>query len=277
MGDLNEKTIKEIVALALQTGGPRQVDGGSTQYAVIPEGSKIVDLSQYKYNSFAAHPQRVKATVNTLDAASFIDYWQRFSDENSRLFADETSVSVTGILDYHGQGGGGPRWCEHKLKLTLRHSPEWTVWMGANGQANKMSQSDFGEFVEDNTPDFINPNAATMMELARSLEAKSDVEFQSGVRMNNGQVQITFNEQVKGVYGSGKVDIPESFEIAIPVFVGGERKKLTARLRYRINGGKLVIWYDLLRAKQLARDEFVEQVKTISTTLNVAAINGGMA
>jgi hypothetical protein len=79
---------------------------------------------------------------------------------------------------------------------------------------------------------------------------------------------------VKGTFGSGKIEIPEQFTIAIPVYVGTARVPLTARLRYRINGGKLVIWYDLLRASVIERDVFLAVLGGIQDGLKIGIING---
>lgn len=270
---MNEKTIAEIAKLARQAG--QSIDIGGVPYAVIPTDCKIEDLSRFRFNDYAATPHRKKVSVNVMDAASFIEYYQQFSDENSRVFADETQSIVKAVLDYHGaHSEGSPRWCQHILILKLRPAPEWTVWTEKNGQARKMTQMDFAEFIEDNAPDIVEPNAATMLEMARTLQAKTDVDFSSAIRMSNGQIQCTYNEQVKGTYGSGKVDIPEQFKISIPVYVGGERTPIIARLRYRLQNGKLSIWYDLLRHSEVERKAFTAQIAAIKDTLKIAVING---
>lgn len=273
MGDiLSEKTLKELVRIGQLTSEVREING--VPMVVVPNDCQVVNLAGYKFSEYAATPHRKKATVSVLDAASFLEYYTLFSDENSRVFADETKSQVLAILDYHGAGEGGPRWGQHRLRLDLRKSPEWLTWTGHNGQAKKFTQVELAEFIEDNTPDIREPNAATMLELARTLEARTESDFQSAIRTSNGNVQFTYNEQTKGTFGSGKVEIPEQFVIGIPVYVGGARVALTARLRYRINGGKLAIWYDLLRVDQVERDAFMGTLATIKEGLKVNIING---
>lgn len=271
--NLSDKTLKELVRLGVLSGEPKEV--GGVPYAIVPTDCNLVDLSKFKYNDFSAQPHRKKATVAVLDAASFIEYYQKFSDDFSRVFADETRSLVLAVLDYHGAGPeGAPRWGQHRITLTLRKSPEWLTWTAHNGQAKKMTQAEFAEFVEDNSPDFRDPKAATMLEMARTLEAKSEVEFSSALRASNGNVQLTYNEQIKGVFGVGKVEIPEQFTIGVPVYVGSPRVDLTARLRYRLATGKLSIWYDLLRADEVERNAFTAQRNQIAETLAVTIING---
>lgn len=267
--------VQAIEKLARDSVAPVMPPSGNVPYAVIPEGSEIVDLTSYVYNSHNPSPERMAGTITALDAESLCEYYNLFSDLNSRVFADETKQSVLAILDYHGAKEGGPRWCEHRVFLALRKSEEWKIWAAKNGI--KQSQIDFGEFIENNSPDIVTPDGATMLEVARDLSAKSDVDFGSVIRMANGSVQFKYSEQVKGSFGAGNLDVPERFIIAIPVHVGGERVKITARLRYRIASGKLTFWYDLLRAEEVERQAFLAVRNAIAEKLSVTIINGAPA
>lgn len=274
MADLNEKVIKEIVHLGRQAGEIHTTPNG-LPYAVIPVDAQIVDMTKYVHNDYAERPHRKKGTVTALDAASFIAYYQLFADEHSRVFADETRACVLAVLDYHGIGDNAPRWGQHRINLTLRQSEEWKRWYGADGK--KLTQVDFAEFIEDNAPDIVTPSAATMLEVARDLTAKTDADFGSAIRLNNGSVQFKYSEQIKASFGGGQLEIPEQFLIAIPVHVGGERVKVTARLRYRLNSGKLTFWYDLLRADVVLREAFLAVQKQIADGLAITIINGSPA
>lgn len=270
---LTDKTLKEAVKLGQNLGDAKQIING-IPYAIVPNESQVVSLEKFLHNDYAERPHRKKGTVAVLDASSFIEYYSLFSDEHSRIFADETKSQVLAVLDYHGIGENAPRWGQHRVRLDLRHSEEWKTWTGRDGQSHKMSQLDFAEFIEDNAPDIREPNAATMLEMARTLQAKTDIDFSSAIRTSNGQVQLKYNEIVKGTYGSGNVEIPEEFLIAIPVYVGTERAPVRARLRYRITSGKLSIWYDLLRPEEIERKAFVATLSAIKDGLKVVVING---
>ena len=276
MSDLNNATIKELVRLGTLTADVRMV--GEIPYAVFPADCKVESLERLLYSQYNARPDRTRQTVVVLDGGSFVDYFSLFSDEHSRVFADETLGQVLAVLDYHEAiGTGAARWGDHRLRFDLRKSPEWLTWTAHSGQSRKMVQVEFAEFLEDNSTDVLEPSAATMLEMARTLEAKTDVDYQSSIRLNNGQVQLTYNETVKGTYGSGKVEIPEQFVVAIPVYVGTPRIRLTARLRYRLVGGKLSIWYDLLRADAAEREAFRATLDAIQAGIESRIINGGLA
>lgn len=269
---LTDKTLKEVVRLGQLIGDPKTATVNGVPFAVIPQDAKVEDLSKFLYNQYAERPHRKIANVKVLDAASFIEYWAQFSDDNSRAFADETKSSVLGILDYHAAHEGNPRWGQHRVQLDLRHSEEWTRWVGNDGK--KLDQVSFAEFIEDNTPDIAQPPAAAMLEITRTLQVKKDVQFESDVRLNNGQTQLKFKEEIRGTWGIGMMEIPESFQVSIPVYVGSPRVPITARLRYRLSQGKLVIWYDLLRTEQIERDAFMATLAQIKGGIGVTVING---
>ncbi len=76
-------------------------------------------------------------------------------------------------------------------------------------------------------------------------------------------MQLKYSETIKGTYGSGNVEVPERFTISIPVYLGCENISVTARLRYRLNSGKLTFWYDLLRAEAIEREAFLKTRSSI--------------
>jgi len=269
---ITDKTIKEILHLGQQIGAAHTA--GQISYAIVPKDCELVNLEKFQFSQYAERPHRKIGTVAVLDAASFIEYYTLFSDVHSRVFADETKSQVLAVLDYHGAGENAPRWGQHRVRLDLRHSEEWCTWLEKNGVGNKMNQAEFAEFIEDNTPDIAVPKAADMLEMARTLQAKVDVDFSSAIRLSNGQVQLSYSEQVKGTYGAGKVEIPEEFTIQIPVYVGTVRVGIRGRLRYRLVSGKLSIWYDLLRPDQIGRDAFKSTLEEITTGLQTTVING---
>ena len=274
MADISKDAIVELVDLGRLGSSLQQLPDGGVPFVVIPATAKVQDFSALVEERLT-NPRRKIGTAKVLDASSFNEYFTLFRDENSRIFADETATRIVGVLDYHEVGEGKPRFGQHRVELALRFSEEWSTWGAKDG--NKQTQMDFAEFLEDNAPDVVSPDAATMREVATDLRAKTDSDFGSAIRVQNGSVKFGYSEQTKGTFGKGDMEIPERFLIAIPVYIGTERVQLTARLRYRINGGKLTFWYDLLRAEQASRDAFAAIYDTIADSLQVKIINGSSA
>lgn len=251
-----QEAIKKIEEMAARELAP--IDVGGIKAVVAPAGYVVHSLEKFQHTDYAERPHRIKANVEVRDSGSFVQYWSNFADESSRVFANRDASQFIAVLDYH-EGGAGtqsePRWCQHRAILQLRYTEEWQIWTGGNGK--RMTQTDMATFIEDNAPDVVKPSAAEMMECALSLRAKSEVQFDSVTRLQNGSIQMKYVEEVKGTFGSGNVSIPESFTIAIPVYEGMAPVEIQARLRYQLTSGKVALWYSLLRAHAAEREAFL--------------------
>lgn len=273
MQETNDKTIQEIERLALAGMGPKTVDGGNIPYVLVPSGYEAKAMPGLIFNDHTKAPERVKQAVTVMDPLSFIEYYRLFSDENSRVFADETKLSVVAVLDYHGAKEGAPRWGQHRLSLALQKSEEWKVWIAHNNK--KLTQVEFVEFLEQNSIDITTPTPAAMMDLASDLSGKTEVEFGSGIKQANGQVQFRYTEiTTTNKTSGGAVDVPDRFTISIPTFVGGERIQMEALMRFRVNGGKLTFWFTLVRHEAVIRQAFDAATSQISKELGIVIING---
>ena len=278
MGDNNPKfsdpTVMSLIQLGRETAGPTtvQVLPGNPVPFIVHQG-KVVPAPDLVFNEHSEHPERIKASITVVDPESFIAYYQLFSDPNSRVFADESKISVAAVLDYHAAGeGNAPRWCQHRVTLTLRQSEEWRRWLDKNNV--KLSQQDFAEFLEQNAVDIGTPDPATMMEVARDLQASTEMEFGSSINRANGQARFKYTETTKASVGAGQLAVPEQFTLSIPAFIGGQRVLLQALLRFRVAEGKLVIWYTLVRTEEVIRTAFLAARGQIAEALKVEIING---
>jgi uncharacterized protein YfdQ (DUF2303 family) len=275
VADFDSTTIAEIAARAKPEVIVSSLPGG-VPAVLVPDGYSLQALPTDV--SLAERPARIKANVQVYEEDSFIKYFSDYRDVNSRIFADERSGIVLGILDYHEDDNAGektprPRWCCHRVELGLGKSEEWTLWTSQN--TKRMSQEEFARFLEDNSPDLLSPDPAAMIEMARSMSARSEINVESAVRTNKGAT-FRYNEVVKaGALGpAGEFTVPDEFTIKIPVYVGGEPTPIRARLRYQIGSGKLTMWYDLWRFKQVERASFKHVLMRISDDVEVTVLSG---
>lgn len=244
--------------------------GERVHYAVVPAGSEIMTLRDFQYPE-GLPPSRIIAAPKFQDAVSFCSYVNSFKDSRTRILADATLqvLSFTALLDYHGAGEMKPEFVSHRASLALKHSEEWKLW---SANDNKLiPQADFAEFLEDNRADIIKPDSATMLEIARELQAHSEVNFASKVNLRNGAAVLSYDEQIKATVSTGQIEMPETFTIRIPVFFGEAAIEITARLRFRITEGKLKFQYKLYRPAEIIGKAFdVARAEIASaTTLEV--------
>ena len=271
----------ELIRELTETGiGAETPVGGNTPYVLHRSDYKVTTLESCIHNDRSARPYRVKQTVEVWDAVSFIAYFQDFRDSCSRVFADVNAATVTGILDYHEYQTGenavvthpNPRWGSHRLALSLKKSPEWILWTSQNKKV--MDQDTFATFIEDNAPDIVRPDAATMKEIASDLHETHEMTFAGKATSPNGSQKINYTQENKSTFGKSNADVPEAFTVAIPVYVGGGLVQLTARLRWRVNGGKVSFWYDLLRADQAERAAFDATRSQIQDGIGIGILSG---
>jgi uncharacterized protein YfdQ (DUF2303 family) len=259
----------------IDTGVQAAIDAGmnlgyvrhleNLSFLVLPKGAQVHSLE-----ALLGAPNRPRGTVRLNGHASFCAYVrQRQGDYKAHLYGvREPKPSFVAIFNDHRGDQAG--WRDDRAVFDCPLSLEWQRWTSQSGKV--MTQEAFATWIEDNLPDIAMPPAADMLEISRSLEAKKKVNFASGLRLSNGQHQITYEESIEGTAAKGRLMVPEVFSLGIPVLEVGDRYQVEARLRYRIaDGGKLSMWYDLLRPHKVLEDavNFVWQAieAELSTTI----------
>lgn len=255
----------EIVRAGQLIGDAKTVDGGVIPYAVVPDAAKVEDLER-----LLPTPARARASVTAKSAETLAAYIVRFRTEATAIFADQQKFEIVGIIDYHTPDA--PAFREHRVSYAAPRSLEWATWRTASGR--KMSQADFAQFIEDNVVDIRSPAGADVLEVARDLQAKKAVSFSSAIRLSDGSQEFTYNETVQGTTAKGKLKVPEEFTLGIPVFFGGELYEVKARLRYRIEGGVLHLWYELYRPEHIEKDAFEAVCEQVNEATEIAVWQG---
>jgi len=252
-----KEALQQLVSLAQLIAKPVDHDSLIAPIALVPNGVAIESLEYLQ-----PAPTRIRKTLKVLDADTFINYVNRFSSPATAVFCSgPEGRTFTAVIDYHQPDQ--PSWAEHTATYCCPISIEWGRWRA--GDRKRMNQSDFAEFIEENVKDITAPdgvpnapNAADMLEISRTLEAKKNISFRQGTRLDNGQVQLTYNEEIDGRAGeSGQLSIPELFYVAVKPFPGGDAFCVPARFRYRIQEGKLVMWFELVRPDKVLEEAYM--------------------
>lgn len=252
------KPLIDAIRNSANISTPIEINGNSAVF--VPQGFELKTFPDPKKN-----PDRIHRAVEAQSIDAFIDYFQRFADEDSTIFVDYDKQAVCGFIDYHSssmrhiKGEPDARHCVHTINYQFKLTPEAKRWFDASGK--RMTQADFALFIEDGAPEIIVPSAAEMLEVATTLSAKTNVDFKSHMRLDNGQVQFQFNEIVQGMAGAaGSLSIPTKISLGIQLFRGSDRYQIDANFRFRLEKGQIVLWYDLIRPN-LVIDDAVSQVR----------------
>lgn len=267
-----QQTLQQLLQFAQAIGKPIDHPTLATPVALLPDGVKVESLEK-----LLPQPVRARQTVRIIDATSFIAYVNRFATPATSVFCNgPEGRTFRAVFDYHTPEA--PAWMEHSAVYCCPLTVEWGAWSGKDRKP--MTQEEFGEFIENNVKDIVTPpdqpgapTAAEMLEISLTLEAKKNISFRQGTRLDNGQVQLTYHEEIDGRAGAtGQLNIPEQFFIGIKPFLGGEGFLITARFRYRIREGRLAMWYELVRPDKVLEEAYNAVRKQIGDSIGTVPV-----
>lgn len=233
------------------------------------DGAARVEHTLIDFEGTQDHPRQRRGTVRVADLDSFLAYLDDHKDDRTTVWVSPDGRKMIGVLDDHAPGEDDDTaragWGRHRVEYDLMLSPEWEFWKRLDGDL--VEQETFAEHIEDGSGEIVNPNAATMLEVATYFQATRGGAFKSAKLLTSGAVQLTNDVEVAAKAGvSGQLEVPSEFELAIAPYVGGQPYKVRAHFRYRIpgGGGSLRLGYKLVRPADIlrdARDELAAKVR----------------
>jgi uncharacterized protein YfdQ (DUF2303 family) len=260
--------VQTIVTTATRAAQAQPLDLGKVYAFNTPGGVHKIDLTGEDYQD---QPTRKRGTTVVRDSAGFLTYYSKHHDASTEVYSDIDALSVTAVLD--ANTATSARWGGHRVTLGLRTTKAWREWTTASGKL--MSQDAFAEFLESHLPDLVDPDAATMLEIAQSIQASTTGEFQSASRLQSGARKLIFTEETTAKAGSrGELEIPEVFKIAVIPFEGAVRYSVNARLKYRINRKELTLGFLLEQPEDRLACAFEEVVSLIAAGIDTPILNG---
>lgn len=249
----------EVIASLRLAGEVRHAGEGGRPYR-ITDADRVESLEAY-----LPAPVSIRAEVDLADADSFLTYVNRFATHDSAIFADKHNKRFTAVLDYHGPEA--PRWGRHRAVFTLRETRQFALWRAVSG--TPMTQAAFAQHLEDNIPDIAAPDGAMLVEIARTLQAKKEITFESNImRTIDGSFKFFYQEAVQGSPARSGLVIPDVFSLVLTPFEGMEPVRIDARFRFRVGeGGKLSLWFELVRLEDVLEAAFIKTQEDIQEGL----------
>lgn len=247
------------VLMALSSAASRVHEFGDYMHAIVPKDYRLEDISKSVEKSQLT-PRRQSGTAQLKDLASLIQYCV---DQDMGLvgyiYADPDSRKCTAVFN---DQRGGMGWRDFRAEFKAEYTPEFQKWLTKDRQ--QFGQTEFAEFIEDNMADITEPAASAMLEMATTIQAKTDINFSSAKRLQNGQVQLGYTESIDARAGAnGAMEIPKEFALGLRIFKNGDGYKLKARLKYRLNSGSVKFWYEFDRVERAIEDAFGGYVATL--------------
>jgi uncharacterized protein YfdQ (DUF2303 family) len=253
------KTENAVAAeLAQQAVEPKELAVGEV-YAIADGEGKVKVVTTDEYDE---HPRHETASRSVTDAESLVRYVNRHAVDGTEVYAHIKSSKVIAVIDSHERAGGDPGWQKHKVSLDLEHSNAWLAWVAADGKL--VDQAEFADFLDDRYLDVIDPDAARMIDIARTFQAKTKVEFESSIREASGDVTLNFTEDTAAKAGQkGDIEIPSRIQLALRPYIGGPIYSIWASFRYRLRGGSVSLGFKLERPELILEAAFADIVTEI--------------
>lgn len=240
-----ENIAETILDHARATAAPVEAPGAyqGPPAMVVPKGYQIVSVPGWE----PVTPYRVNETRVFVSTESFNRYVSDFKTNTTTIFADPESAKALAIIDYHGANAGH---CGHRALYLTKHSEDWNRWLGQNKKG--IGQQEFALFLEDNLAAL--EDGSVLLDMINTFSVEGSFSYTKAQRLQDGAVKFAYTVDQKAVVNS--VQIPAGFGIRIPVFAEADPIGIWARLRYRLDGGNLKVWYELERLDKAKRDAF---------------------
>lgn len=258
----------EVALTSARLSDPVVAGDNGQRFVLTPPEFKLTEIP-------SAHrlPPHIIQAVTVDDAESLIRYANRFSSPASVIIADIDALCVHTCLDWHKDNQDqellAPGARKHTATLKLRESEEFKRWNAI--QNSMLDQMEFAEFLDENASDIVSPDPATMIEIARDLEATQGVNFKASTRLQTGERCITYETET---LTKGEMTVPTQFTIQIPLFVGEEPIDITASFRFRVNPSGLKLGFVWRRVEYRRQAEFQAIAHRISEGTGLALMFG---
>lgn len=259
-----------LVALAGAAMAPQNINGH--HFVMVPKEFKREDITDAVEKAQPV-PARKRGTVALKDVTSFVAYCEdQGCAATGYIYADPDARTMTAVFNDHRNIDDGG-WRDHRATLKAEYTPEFERWLRNSGQHK--SQTDFAEFIEDNFADVAGDDAQLLLNVATTIQAKTDINFSSAKRLESGQVQLTYNEVINATAGAnGALTIPKTFSLGLKLFKNGAAYLIKARLKYRLGQGGVKFWYELDRPEKSVEDAFAGYIERVTKDSGYAVLLG---
>jgi uncharacterized protein YfdQ (DUF2303 family) len=272
--ELTAPAIERLERLIAAGSTVLEIPGSNIPVILAPHGYEAKLLPQAVHNEYAEQPHKLESHRKFYSSASFVEYFNRFATRDSIILANPETFTLRAVLDYHiaeVEGDHTPQWERHVATLEMKQSAQIKAWIGKDGVL--MSQSDFAEFLQENAADLQHPSVSEMLTIARDLRAYVGMTAVSNFNQQTGEVELTFKNEVSATAGvrTAKVEIPDRFELSVPLFANDKPSPVIAQFRFRA-GQEMKLMYKLYQVNRMLEQRFEALVAEIQGAVKTAEL-----
>lgn len=281
MNELKENIAQTIFEQARQ---PQELSHSmeSGKLFAVPDGWSL--KTDAELEKFQPVPSRKKGNITFTTSESFVEYVNLHKTDETRIYAVSTESNPLIVKAVFNENEPGiatlPGWRDFTATFIPKTALEWSTWMKSNRSV--MSQFDFAVFIEENLKDIYQPkeesdqpalpDGSSMLAMALKFEVNSEKRMKSSVRLQSGGSNIDFVDTDDAATVE-RMNVFDKFAIGIPVFWKASGYVLTARLRYRNQQGKLMLWYELIRPDLTIDDAVTDALALIEKGTEIKAMH----
>lgn len=180
-------------------------------------------------------PRRATGMTVTEDVRSFIEAVKLLGTDLAVVYAHADGTMTAVINDSRADL---PGWRDLQVKLIRPQARAFTEWLRIDGKGQ--TQYELANFIEDHLAQIVEPAGADLLEIAQTFKASRRLSFRSQNVLRNGQVQVSYIEELEGGGGDlegrpeAKLAIPEVITVRLRPYRDEEPADLTARLRWNL-------------------------------------------
>lgn len=245
------------------------------EHMLVPEGYDVRDITDPF--RLAGH---VRQMVDCHERGALIDYANRFSTEDSVIFADIKRGNISLHADYHKPGGESgatpaerqralPDQDEHGATWHLEESEAFKAWSEFQGKF--AGQIEFAAFLDENACDVVVPSGAELLEIVRDLQTHQDNRFTGKVDLHSGNAELRFETEAKQLQ---KVHLPREVILNIPIWEGEPPVQIECALRWRAQDGAALLRLDFRRIARVKLEAFRNIANDVGAATGVPVFIG---
>lgn len=268
-------TIAELAEAACAPEYIHPDGGGLVAYGAWPRDWEI---RWHDFEDVEQRPRRKRGTTTVRDTAgllAYIDLQEGPWDEGESPLATiyYTPAEFRAVAIFNGHHMGGPGWGDHRCTLQLKSTDEWLAWTKADRSFS--TAPEFAEFIEEWRHTIANPPTADLLDMVRSFRATTKVTFRQELVDKSGDKALEYVTETEAKAGAtGKLDIPDGFDLLLAPFEGADVRPLRARFRYRLDGGRALFGVVLEQPALVAKAAFEAELDRIREHAPFVLING---
>lgn len=271
MSTENHSDLQAVVDAGIAAAEPVALADGRTAFA-LPAAGKVTIVEPIN-EKHLDNPRRATGTSKVLEVDALAFLWEKHSTGTSEIFADPKGFTIDAILNADAGAGEVAGHRDHRVVLELVTTDAWKAWARYDGQL--IDQQTFAEFIEERISDIAEPSGADMLELAQSFEATVKADFKQAALLGSGERKFVFEETVAAKAGQrGELTIPSEFVVALQPFEASDAYRITARFRYRLRDGHLLLGYKLDRPEDVQRSAFKDVVTAVGEACGYTPLVG---